>query len=88
MNGRTYVATASARLSRLALGAILLSDLAIIFFLRRWILALLTRYLKVVTGAAVVGVCTAAVMIASGGFGLIPTGSPAKYPGLVLRRPM
>jgi hypothetical protein len=85
VNGRAYVATASARFSQLALGAILLSDLTIIFFLRRWILALLARYWKVAAGAAVVGVGTAAVMITSGVFGVInPTGSPAKYPGLVL----
>ena len=56
VNGRAYVATASARLSHLVQGAILLSDPTIIFFLRRWILALLTRYWKVAAGAAVVGV--------------------------------
>jgi hypothetical protein len=85
VNGRAYVATTSAKLSQLALGAILASDLTIIFFLRRWILALLARHWKLAAGAAVVGVCTAAVVIASGIFGVInPTGSPAKYPGLVL----
>ena len=38
-----------------------------------------------VAGAVVVGACSAAAMLASGVFGVVnPTGSPPKYPGLVL----
>ena len=44
VNGRAYVATGSARSSQLVLNVVLLADAAIIFFLRRWILALLVRH--------------------------------------------
>ena len=85
VNGRAYVATGSARLPQLLLNAVLLADAAIIFFLRRWILALLVRHRRMVAGAVVVGACSAAAMLASGAFGVVnPTGSPPKYPGLVL----
>jgi hypothetical protein len=85
VNGRAYVATVSARLPQLVLNAVLLVDAAIIFFLRWWILALLVRHRRMVSGAVVVGACSAAAMLASGAFGVVnPTGSPPKYPGLVL----
>jgi hypothetical protein len=85
VNGRAYVATGSARLPQLVLNAVLLADAAIIFFLRRWILALLVRHRRMVAGAVVVGACSAAAMLASGAFGVVnPTRSPPKYPGLVL----
>jgi hypothetical protein len=85
VNGRAYIATGSARLPQLLLNAILLADVAIIFFLRRWILALLVRHRRVVAGAVFVGPCSAAAMLAFGAFGVVnPTGSPPKYPGLVL----
>jgi hypothetical protein len=85
VNGRAYVATGSARLPQRVLNAVLLADAAIIFFLRRWILALLVRHRRMVAGAVVFGACFAAAMLASGAFGVVnPTGSPPKYPGLVL----
>ena len=85
VNGRAYIATGSARLPQRLLNAILLADVTIIFFLRRWILALLVRHRRVVAGAVFVGACSAAAMLAFGAFGVVnPTGSPPKYPGLVL----
>jgi hypothetical protein len=79
--GRAYIAIGSARLPQLVLNAILLADAAIIFLLRRWILALLVRHRRVVAGAVVVGACSAAAMLAFGAFGVVnPTGSPPSIP--------
>ena len=54
-------------------------------FLRHWILGLLVRYRAALAGAVIVGAGSAAAMLAAGMFGVVnPTGSPPKYPGLVL----
>jgi hypothetical protein len=85
MNGRAYTASVGARVSAGIWAAVLLADVLIVLFLRRWLLGLLARHGAAFATTAMLAAILIAAMLAAGLFGVVnPTRSPPKDPSLVL----